>query len=826
MRDVRELLNQFKGVRRNSRGWTARCPAHDDHRNSLSISIGSDGKILLYCFVGCSFEAILAEVDIAPGELFPQQNENRRGAGGLYHPRNGATVQPSSVTSSKSNGKQVVTSAPDSSTTQSEVGCTLEQYAEAKRLPAEYLRQLGLTDCSYSGKPAVRIPYSDENDTEGPVRFRLALYKTESHDERFRWRTNSKLMLYGLDRLDRARQAGYAVLVEGESDCHTLWYYEIPAFGIPGANNWKEDWANYFNDIEKIYVIIEPDRGGEAMRLWLSRSRIRDRVYLVEFGEAKDPSELHCANPDRFLEHWNYALRIAVAWKDIERDEKLERKREAWQQCAVIARMPSILDYFAETLSKLGVAGEIRTAKVIFLAIISRFLKQPVSVTVKGPSSSGKSFIVERVLLFFPPSAYYSLSGMSERALAYSDEPIAHRFLVLYEAAGLSGEFASYLLRSLLSEGRVRYETVDKPQGELRSRLIEREGPTGFITTTTSISLHPENETRLLSLPVTDTQEQTREVLRKLADESDDNPNLEPWLALQNWLEQAEHRVVIPFALTLADNIPPIATRLRRDFKKVLNLIRAHALLHQAQRERREDGSIIATIDDYRVVRELIADLLAIELDAGVSQTLRETVAALQKLTAEKPGNPVSNADIARQLKLDNSTALRRVQAAIRKGFIRNLEDRRGREAKLVIGEPLPEDVSVLPLPEALEGDGVVEDCKDPATNETQSYQQDNTEGCRVALETTGYTPSIQHHSLGLDAKEIEWRARVMREQIPESGPIPLLVAREAVEPGLDDCLSCGETLGEGDDSLCVLCGHAKTLAIELSMSSTQLTNS
>ena len=55
-----------------------------------------------------------------------------------------------------------------------------------------------------------------------------------------------------------------------------------------------------------------------------------------------------------------------------------------------------------------------------------------------------------------------ALMAMSERTLAYSEEPIKHRFLVIYEAAGMSGEFATYLMRSLLSEGRVRYETVEK----------------------------------------------------------------------------------------------------------------------------------------------------------------------------------------------------------------------------------------------------------------------------------------------------------------------------------------------------------------------------
>ena len=65
---------------------------------------------------------------------------------------------------------------------------------------------------------------------------------------------------------------------------------------------------------------------------------------------------------------------------------------------------------------------------------------------------------------------------MSERALAYSEEPLVHRFLVLYEAAGVAGDFATYLLRSLLSEGCIRYESVEKTAAGLKPRLIERPG--------------------------------------------------------------------------------------------------------------------------------------------------------------------------------------------------------------------------------------------------------------------------------------------------------------------------------------------------------------
>ena len=51
---------------------------------------------------------------------------------------------------------------------------------------------------------------------------------------------------------------------------------------------------------------------------------------------------------------------------------------------------------------------------------------------------------------------------MSERALVYREEPLVHRTIVIYEAAGMAGDgFAPYFLRTLLSEGHIRYETVE-----------------------------------------------------------------------------------------------------------------------------------------------------------------------------------------------------------------------------------------------------------------------------------------------------------------------------------------------------------------------------
>jgi hypothetical protein len=218
------------------------------------------------------------------------------------------------------------------------------------------------------------------------------------------------------------------------------------------------------------------------------------------------------------------------------------------------------------------------------------------------------------------------------------------------------------------------------------------------------VKLHPENETRMLSLTVTDTHQQTRDVMAALASEASYHaPDLNAWHSLQGWLAAAEHRVAVPYAGDLAALIPPVAVRLRRDFGALLNLIRAHAILHQASRNRDTEGRIIATLDDYARVRELVADLVSEGIEATVPATIRETVQALKRLHAEERES-VTIATLAQELELDKSAAWRRVRTAIDRGYLKNLEDRKGRPARLVPGDVLPDDVEILPAPERLQG--------------------------------------------------------------------------------------------------------------------------
>src|SRR5215211_5018238 len=686
--DFENVLDRLNVASRNGQKAMCFCPAHDD-RNNPSLSLKAEnGKLLLYCFAGCPPEDILSKIGLGMKDLFSE------GGGGSSIPPN----TPARLHAQKENPHSNRQNERASDDARPKHGCTLKEYSEVKKLPEGFLRGLGLRNVTYKQKPAVRIPYPDEEGQEVAVRFRTSLEGTE----KFRWRSGDKPRTYGLGLLVEARKADYVVLVEGESDCHTLWFHETPALGIPGANNWRDRWASYLDGIEKIYALIEPDQGGDTLREKLTRCEvIRERLHLLELDEHKDPSALHLADPERFRERFGVALEKAKPWVELEREQAEATSLEAWEHCSELAKAPNILERFAAELAQSGVAGESSIAKLLYLAVTSRLLERPVSIALKGPSSGGKSYLMERVLSFVPESAYYALTAMSERTLAYSEEPIKHRFLVIYEAAGMSGDFATYLMRSLLSEGRVRYETVEKTSEGMKPRLIEREGPTGLIVTTTAVKLHPENETRMLSLTVTDTQEQTRAVMAALAEEAGEaTPDLATWHAFQVWHMSAEHRVWIPYARKLADLIPPVAVRLRRDFGALLNLVRAHALLHQASREWDAEGRIVATIEDYAAVRELVVDLVGEGVETTVPKTVRETVEAVKILREQSKGEPVTVAELARKLKLDRSTVSRRARSAKDRGYLRDLEDNPRKPSRLVLGDALPDDVQILPSPE------------------------------------------------------------------------------------------------------------------------------
>lgn len=75
---VRDAIEELRTGRATTR--SVRCPGHDDGRASLSVSRGSDDKILVHCHAGCELNAVLAAAGLTTSDLFADSPVTRQDA--------------------------------------------------------------------------------------------------------------------------------------------------------------------------------------------------------------------------------------------------------------------------------------------------------------------------------------------------------------------------------------------------------------------------------------------------------------------------------------------------------------------------------------------------------------------------------------------------------------------------------------------------------------------------------------------------------------------------------------------------------------------------
>ena len=84
-----DLLAAFPSASPTGDGWSAQCPAHDDHRASLSIGRGTDDRWLLHCHAGCDLDAILQAAHLERRDLFPTNGHGKSQISATYDYTNG-----------------------------------------------------------------------------------------------------------------------------------------------------------------------------------------------------------------------------------------------------------------------------------------------------------------------------------------------------------------------------------------------------------------------------------------------------------------------------------------------------------------------------------------------------------------------------------------------------------------------------------------------------------------------------------------------------------------------------------------------------------------
>ena len=223
------LTNVGSSPRSSGDGFSARCPAHDDTRPSLSISEGHDGATLIYCHAGCSLDQILEALSLEKSVLQGDAKQER--------------------------------SDPDRWTPYGEAIDTYDYTNEDGDLLFQVVRCAGK-------KFLQRRP--DATTKSGWV-----------------WKLDDvRRVLYRLPQvLDAVANGEPIYLAEGERDVHTLIGAGVTATCNPGgAGKWRKEYTTILREAD-VVIVVDKDAVGQKHARDVANT-IRETVHSVVRVEA------------------------------------------------------------------------------------------------------------------------------------------------------------------------------------------------------------------------------------------------------------------------------------------------------------------------------------------------------------------------------------------------------------------------------------------------------------------------------------------------------------------------------------------------------------
>lgn len=549
------------------------------------------------------------------------------------------------------------------------------------------------------------------------------------------------------------------MLVEGETDCWTAWTNDLPGLGLPGASTWRPEWAKHFKGMQ-VFLWAEPDEAGQALPTKIGKD-IPSLMVVQPPEGIKDLNEAHLAGEDipALVERLKAQAIPAASLIKAQADKSLAELRE---KARPILEAHDSLALVRQAIVNQGYGGDPAPALICYLALTSRLLAMrlgamPVHLLLLSQASAGKSYTLMVVLRLLPNEAYHPIPAGSPRVLIYDDAELQHRAVIFGEADSLpAGEDnpAASAIRNLLQDHYLHYDvTVKDPStGTFVVKKVRKQGPSVLVTTSTRRLGH-QLDTRVFSLEVDDSREKIAAALEAQTEVELNGaaPLDEALIAFQGFLQaQAPWDVVIPFVKTLAALIAQrgAGPRIMRDFARLLSLVKSVTVLRQAHRRRDTNGRLVDTIEDYVSIFYLVGPMYEATL-TGASKELRETVKTIGEMLDR--GEQVTATTLATWLGISRGTASRRVNAAIRHGWLINRETKKGHPWDLQLGEPLPDQGS-LPAPDevldAWERSCTVarltKDATESATVEQIDILTETEQCCTVAGDTEGLFPHAQ----------------------------------------------------------------------------------
>lgn len=247
------------------------------------------------------------------------------------------------------------------------------------------------------------------------------------------------------------------------------------------------------------------------------------------------------------------------------------------------------------------IIGEDSNIKLAILSLFTLKLEKPeeriMGVIVKGSNSSGKSYFSRNILkpLEDRVDEFTRMTGaFIERR--FREKDVNGRIFLIHEAGDGDRSIPSQLHISL-SEGKLKIGICEKNGGRWKDVEVEAKGYPFFWTTTTKVALSQDITDRCVEICVDESEEQTRriaEFILKLDSDYEFGEKIEGFengcfKIFRNYLWEKTPdrcRVVIPFIELVGRELLKyeLPVKFRRDIRKLVALVKAHAILRWRDR--------------------------------------------------------------------------------------------------------------------------------------------------------------------------------------------------------------------------------------------------
>lgn len=282
--------------------------------------------------------------------------------------------------------------------------------------------------------------------------------------------------------------------------------------------------------------------------------------------------------------------------------EAMQRVVEHEKKALESLKEPKLLFNIVKEIQKEGVIGEENTILCLIAKIMLRLVENatPTSsnIIVSDETGGGKDFVVGAVCrVTTPPGRYLHRTDISDKAFDYWLPPQGTwDGCVIHIEDPREELIQGQSLKVLASGGTHTTKVVDH-----KAETHEIQGKPVLIITSLSSTVQLEGMRRWDALRLDTSKTLTRiilsEKLKQATGKNTKQPDESLRYGIQNHLKRKS--VMIPFSEQLIGHLPDTLP-MRTQADKLLDYVKASAVLHQHQRKTDEDtGHILATIDDY-----------------------------------------------------------------------------------------------------------------------------------------------------------------------------------------------------------------------------------